>query len=413
MTAAEDSARLYALNFDPELTPQQVFEAHRAFGLKYGGLPWHPVRPRRPGRLRVGFVSPDFRVHSVAYVFEPVLAGFDRKVVETFCYHDSPHPDDLVTRRLEVTAENWRDVRGWADQRLADQIHADGIDVLVDLAGHTPGNRLAMMARRCAPLQASAWGYPGSTGLQTMDLRVTDAVADPAGAEDHHTEKLLRIEGGFLAYRPALPDGPPLAAPPCLANGYVTFGSFNDLRKVSGAVLDAWADVLRRVPGSRLLLKAFDLRHDHVRAELLAQLGDRGVGFERVELRPWWRSHLQHLQEYRRVDVALDPFPYGGTVTTLEALWMGVPVVTLAGDRHASRVGASILSRAGLGFTAASNVEDYVRTAVNWAQDLRLALRTDPKVGLRAKMQFAPLGDGARVARQLEAASARHLSRRG
>jgi protein O-GlcNAc transferase len=352
-------------------------------------------------RLRLGYLSPDFRVHSVAYFFEPILRAHDRAAVEVFCYHDSQHEDDVVTRRLQGLADHWRNVGGSLGHALQRTVRADELDVLVELAGHTPGNRLELLRReRLAPLQVSMIGHPEPTGL---DLKVTDAIADPPGAEAHYgAQRLLRLEGGAWAYRPALEDGPPVADPPSCKAGYVTFGCFGGLGKVSGDVLVAWANILQRVPGSRLLVKAFECRNPDERLRITSAFLEHGIAADRIELLPWWRSHLQHLQTYGRVDIALDTFPYNGTTTTCEALWMGVPVVALRGDRHAGRVGASLLERLGLDDLVADDVEGYVGLAAEMAV---CPMETWSLRGsLRDIMRRSALMDGRRVAAQLERA---------
>lgn len=349
--------------------------------------------------LKVGYVSADFRRHSVAYFIEPVVRAHDRRRVHVTCYADVAQPD-TVTRRIRAVADSWRDVRGLSDARLADRVRADGIDLLVDLGGHTMGSRLRAFALRPAPLQATGIGYPGTTGMMQIDARITDWIADPAGAESAHTEKLVRIDGGFLAYLPPA-DAPGPAPVPSQANGHVTFGSFNNLAKVTADVVAVWARVLGGVPDSRLFLKAKALADSGTRARVLEQFAAHGIAADRIEFSGWVLEGSP-LSAYAKVDVALDPFPYNGTTTTCEALWMGVPAVTLAGDTHAGRVGLDLLARVALGDLAAETVEGYVVAATGLAADgaRRAALRT----GLRAAMRDGGLLDGARVAAGIETA---------
>ena len=356
-----------------------------------------PVRHRDPERrLRIGYVSPDLRRHSVVYFFEPLLAAHDRERFEVVCYADVRRAD-AVTERLRGLSERWVASRHLDTEAFAARVQADGIDILVDLAGHTAGNRLAAFARRLAPLQVSYLGYPDTTGLTAMDYRLTDAVADPPGEADRrHVETLVRLPGGFLCYRP-----PPVAPPAPRAGGPLTFGSFNHLPKVTPAVIAAWSRILDAVPGSRLLLKAKALAGASVRQRLAADFAAHGIAPERIETVGWIPDTTGHLALYGRVDIALDTFPYNGTTTTCEALWMGVPVVTLAGDRHAGRVGASLLHRLGLDALVAEDVDGYVARALALAADggRRAALRGS----LRDRFAASPLADAGRLAGAVEA----------
>lgn len=356
-------------------------------------------------RLRIGYVSRDFRAHPVGFFIEPVIAAHDRSRFEVFCYADDVAPDD-TTARLRRTADVWRDVTRMDEAQLADQIRVDRVDILVDLAGHTEGNRLLAFARRPAPMQVTWVGYPDTTGMRSMDLRVTDAHADPPGgdAERHHTERLLRLPCAWC-YRPPEPS-PPVEPPPSDRFGgaggvpQITFGCFNMVRKVNGPLIAAWARVLLGVPGSRLLLKARWLDREDVRRRLVGAFAARGIGPSRLELLPPTPSLDEHLRAYGRVDIALDTHPYAGTSTTCEALWMGVPVVTLTGRTSASRIGASFLTLLGLEELVAADVQSYVRAAVELARDVetRRELRHD----LRPRMMRSTLLDSRAFTRALE-----------
>jgi predicted O-linked N-acetylglucosamine transferase (SPINDLY family) len=404
---AHFSARLLNLHYDPEAIPAAIAAEHRRFYEIFGANrpAVAPATPRTSSRrLRVGYLSPDLRRHSVSYFFEPLLRAHDREGVEVICYADVPRPDE-VSLRLAALAEHWRPTSAMSDDELRRLIERDRIDVLVDLAGHTAGNRMSLLARRVAPSQFSYLGYPNTTGLGTMDHRVTDGIADPPGqTEAWHSEELVRIEGGFLCYAPPLPAGecPEVAPPPAVSRGAVTFGSFNNLAKLNGAVLDAWAVLLARIPGSRLLIKARGLENDRTRQRIWSRFEGRGTPRDRVELAPPLGRTADHLAAYAQVDLALDAFPYNGTTTTCEALWMGVPVVTFAGRAHAGRVGASILSRVGLEELAPATLEQSIEAAVRLAgdRDRLVALRQT----MRDRLLASPLMDGARLARQLEAA---------
>jgi predicted O-linked N-acetylglucosamine transferase (SPINDLY family) len=395
----------FCLNYVDRVAAEDVFAAHRDWGsclARQTPRPSAYANDRQTGRrLRIGYVSPDFRQHSVSYFFEPLLKEHDRRAVEAFCYAEVARPD-RVTARLEGLADGWRTTVGLSDAELAERVRADGVDILIDLAGHTENNRLGVFARKPAPVQATWLGYPNTTGLEVIDYRLVDAVTDPEGEADAlASETLVRLADGFLCYS-GLPDAPEPAPPPCLEAGAVTFGSANNAAKVSASVFDAWARLLVRLPEARLLLKGRQFGDAATRALFLARLGERGVAADRVELLAWLPDVAAHLAVYHRIDVALDPFPYNGATTTCEAMWMGVPVVTLRGDRHAGRVGASLLSQVGLNDLIADTVGEYVDIAVALASDReRLA---DLRRSLRSRMAVSPLCDGPAFARKLEAA---------
>ena len=398
------SGYLLALNDDPHLDPVWVAQQHRRFqSLIKGEL--RDVRPadRDPARkLRVAYVSPDFRRHSVAYFIASVLRAHDREVVDVTCY-STGLAEDEVTAAIKASVPSFRKVYRESDEDLAQRIKADGIDILVELSGHTADSRLVMMARRAAPIQITYLGYPNTTGLEQMDYRLTDAIADPVGAtESLYTEELARIEGGFLSYKPPeFADELAVADLPARRNGYVTFGSFNNLAKINEQVLDTWASILAQVPDSRLLLKARGLRNDLVKTRIVAAFAARGVDAEsRVQLMGHERSALDHLVTYNRLDLALDTFPYNGTTTTCEALWMGTPVATFAGRMHAGRVGASILTHAGLAELLAHDREDYIDRAVALGKDLDALARV--RLGLRERFASSAVMDASRLARGLE-----------
>ena len=284
---------------------------------------------------------------------------------------------DAATERFKGLADRWTTTIGMSDDALADGIRNDGIDILVDLAGHTAGNRLPVFARKPAPVQVTWLGYPNTTGLAAIDCRLVDAVTDPEGEADAFaSETLVRLPEGFLCYG-ARDDAPAPATAPCVATGFVTFGSFNNPAKLSGATLDVWAQLLARLPTARLLLKGKPFAEAATRAIYLDRLVARGVAADRIEL-VGWLPEREHLALHDRVDIALDPFPYNGTTTTCEALWMGVPAVTLRGDRHAGRVGASLLTRIGLSDLIAESVEGYVEFGSGAAERHRVALRIAP-----------------------------------
>ena len=396
---------LLCLNYNDGSTADYLFAAHREWDERYGRQAPRPTayaNGREVGRqLKIGYLSPDFRQHSVAYFVEPLLKAHDRQAVEVFCYAEVMRPD-TVTAHLQGLADHWLVTVGLSDDELAARIRTDGIDILVDLAGHTANNRLRVFARKPAPVQATWLGYPNTTGLEAIDYRLVDAVTDPAGEADAWaSETLVRLEGGFHCYG-GLKGAPEPGVPPCLAAGTVTFGSLNNPVKLSAATLDVWATLLSRLPQARLLLKGKPFSDPGTRALFLARLGKRGVAAERVELMVWLPGAAEHLEMYHQVDIALDPFPYNGTTTTCEALWMGVPVLTLRGDRHAGRVGASLLSQISLPDLIANSVEEYVEIAVALASEP--ARLMDLRRSLRPRIAASPLCDGRAFARKIEAA---------
>lgn len=389
------SFRLFLLNYRDDLGREELAAEHRAYGRAVeaeagSAPPEFTVEPDPDRRIRLAFLSPDLRTHSVAYFLQPILAHLDRERFEILLYHDH-YSTDAMSERLRERTAVWRLFAGLSHDTVEGIIRTDAPDVLVDLAGHTGFNRLELFARRLAPVQISYLGYPNTSGLREMDYRLTDAIADPPGAEALHTERLLRFAPTAWAYAPPR-DAP--APQPSRTGHPLTFGSFNTLAKVNGATLRLWRRVLDAVPGSRLLLKSSGLDPERWRATL----NRAGIGPERSELLPMSPDVPAHLARYAEVDIALDPFPYNGTTTTCEALWMGVPVVTLAGDRHAARVGASLLSAVSRSGWVASDPEGYVRIAAGLAAapELRARLRT----GLREEMRRSPLLDHAGQARR-------------
>jgi len=398
---AAHSNLLLALNYAPMHTPEAVYAEHCAWAEQHTGpLPPRPrIRHDGSRRLRIGYVSPDFREHSVAYFIEPVLRSHDRSRFTVFAYAQVPRPD-ATTERLRACVDTWHDVTRMNDAAVADRIRADAIDVLVDLAGHTGDNRLGVFGQRPAPVQISYLGYPNTTGLAAMDYRLTDAHADPENESDPcYSETLIRLDPCFLCYR-APAESPGVAPPPNQQKGAITFGSFNALPKLTEEVLATWAEILRRVPGARLLLKSPSFEDAQTRERYRRLFDAAPLARERITLHGFVPDTAAHLALYHEVDIALDPFPYNGTTTTCEALWMGVPVVSLAGRRHAARVGLSILTQVGLADLCAETKAAYIEHAVRLAADRnRLpALRS----ALRDRMRTSPLCDARRFTRHLE-----------
>ena len=397
------SARLLALHYSDAVGREELFREHLAFGAAVEP----PPEPRwtnepEPGRrLRVAFLSPDLRAHPIAYFLEPLLAHLDRTAFEIFLYHDHAVVD-AISQRLRGQAAQWRDFAGVPAGRVEAIIRADAPDILVDLAGHTGFNRLPLFARRLAPVQMTYLGYPDTTGLRAMDYRLVDAITDPVGEADAlATEELVRFAPVGWAYAPPA-DAPAVAPPPAAKDGPVTFGCFNNFAKVSDATLRGWAGVLAAVPGSRLLLKDRALTQPAQQERVRARFAELGIDGGRIELLGRTSGLAAHLAHYARMDIALDAFPYHGTTTTCEALWMGRPVVTLCGDRHASRVGASLLTAAGHPEWIAEDWADYTRIAAGLAADLSMLAKISG--GLRSDMECSPLLDHPRQAARFGAA---------
>lgn len=394
---------LMLLNYLPDADAAKVFEEH----LEWGRVAQTRIPPMDPieldrdpqRRIRVGYLSPDFREHSVASFIEPVLKQHDRSQFEVYCYSNLPTPD-ATTQRLKAAVDAWRDIVKLSDAEAARLIREDRIDILVDLSGHTANDRLTVFAAKPAPIQMTWMGYPNTTGLRTIDYRITDGVADPAGEEAHYSEELLRLDGCFLCYQPVM-DTPEVAPLPALANGYVTFGSFNNFSKINPGVLQLWAAVLKQAPDSRLLLKCPALTDATVRERVSAALQSLGIAAERVDLLGHTPTRQAHLALYAKVDIALDTFPYNGTTTTCEALWMGVPVLSLAGKRHAGRVGASLLNAAGLTDWLAATPESFVSIAQARAADVTGLAQL--RESLRGQLAASSLCDAAGFVRRLEA----------
>ncbi|MGE4064754.1 MAG: tetratricopeptide repeat protein [Rhodospirillaceae bacterium] len=389
--------RLY-LDIYAETDPARICARHRAWGHEL-----HPAVPaprhglRTP--LKVGYVSADFRRHSVSFFIEELFRHHDRREVEVHCFSNVVQPDS-VTARLKALVPHWHDVAAWDDDRLRQAIRDAGIDVLVDLSGHTNGNRLAVFAKRAAPVQVSALGYPGTTGVAAMDYRLCDAITDPPGTEDFSTEEPMRLHALHCFSPPE--DAPRPAPAPMLARGHVTFGSFNKLAKVSEACIKLWAGVLAAVPGARLVLKTKPLVEEATRAAVARRFEAHGITADRLDLRGWQPGDAQHLAGYADVDIALDTFPYNGTTTTCEALWMGVPVVSLAGRAHAARVGASLLASAGLRGWCGQNEDEFRTIAVKAAADAKAL--DELRAGLRDRLRASRLCDGRTYARDVESA---------
>ena len=411
--AAAHSNLLCAGQYRQDVTPSGLRLAHEEYDRRHAAplrAAWRPHdnSPEADRPLRLGFVSRDLRRHPVGFFLVGALENLDRHTCEVACYSDWLAPDEL-TARLRAAATIWRDVFTMPDAQLAEQIRTDRIDILFDLAGHTTGNRLLVFARKPAPIQITWAGYVGTTGLEAMDYLLADRFEVPPEAEPYYRERVLRMPDGYVCYDPPAyaPVVGPLPArstqshpvrnglPVCPA---VTFGSLNHPAKIGAALVACWAAIFRRLPSSRLILKHRGLEEGGTRERLRSLFHREGVPADRLHL-AGGAPHDEFLGWYNRIDIALDPFPYGGGLTTCEALWMGVPVVTYPGKTFAGRHSLSHLSNVGLAETIARDPGEYVEIAVSLAGDLpRLAaLRAD----LRPRMAQSPLCDGKRFAANL------------
>jgi predicted O-linked N-acetylglucosamine transferase (SPINDLY family) len=396
---------VYALLFHAESDAKMIHEEHRRWSQQHAEPLAKFIRPhtnsRDPDRrLRIGYISADLRTHSVSRFLLSMFREHDQNAYEIICYSDVLKPDG-ITDRLRACVDGWTNITGWTDERVAEKIREDKIDILVDLAGHTAQNRLRVFARKPAPVQVSYLGYPATTGLSEMDYRLTDSLADPPGeTESLHSEKLLRLPMCNWCFSEP-DDAPPVGPLPADASGSICFGTFNNFAKASPAVMDLWAKILNAVPSSRLIIKSWGLGEKSVRARIHQFFASRDVQLDRLAIRGHERNIASHFAAYNQVDIALDTFPYHGTTTTCEAMWMGVPVVCMGRQTHVSRVGVSLLRTVGLPELIAQSADEYVAIAVGLAQDLpRLA---ELRRTLRQRMRASPLMDGPRFAREIEA----------
>ena len=402
--AATHSNLAYAMSFQA-LDGLTILNACRLWGERHAD----PIQPRQDtrstvetarrepdARLRVGYVSPDFRDHCQSLFTIPLLSHHDHAAFEIFCYSSVERPDDY-TRLIAGYADVWRDVRQLDDEALCDVIRADRIDVLVDLTMHMADGRPRVFARKPAPTQIAWLAYPGTTGIAAMDFRLSDGRLDPPGFEDHYTERTVRLPNAFWCYDP-LTNQPDVNDLPALSRGYVTFGCLNNPCKLTDHALRLWAPVMRTLPGSRLLLMAPPGRHRH---HVLQRLETHGIASQRIDFVAY-RPRAEYLSSYHDVDLGLDTFPYNGHTTSFDSFWMGVPVITRVGQTCVGRGGLSQLAQLDLVELAAESDEAFVATAVTLANDLpRLAAL---RALLRGKLRRSPLMDADRFARDIESA---------
>ena len=400
------SQLLLCLNY-LELSGEALLAEHRRIGALLGagaevGVPPAHANNRDPERpLRIGYLSVDCRTHLGSYFLTPLFDGHDRRAFEIHVYSMLPvNAKDAVTAHCQSRADGWHDVETLGDAELAALIRRDRIDILVDLLGHTRYNRAAMLPGKPAPVQVTWLGYPNTTGLAGIDYRLVDAVSDPPGTADAHaSETLVRLPTPFLCFRPPS-DAPDVVPLPAGRIGRVTFGSFNALAKISPSTLRVWASLLERVPHAQLLLKDGALDCPKTAAHLRRRFMAHGIDTDRLTLVGWMEGRSGVFDLYNQIDVALDPFPYNGTITTCDALWMGAPLVALQGNRHAARVGASLLTAIGLPDLIAGTYDEYVAIAAGLARDLGRLMEL--RIGMRARLLTSRLCDEASFVGTLE-----------
>ena len=395
---------LLTMHYLSDIDPAEIFAEHKRFGRMHAP-PALATRifantPEPQRRLRIGYLSSDIRQHSVAFFLEPLLDHRDRDRFEVYGY-GAVQTVDPTTHRLREKFDRYRNVFDMPPPLLAQVIKADRIDILIDLTGHAGSHHTITLGCKPAPVQVTYLGYPDTTGIEAVDYRISDWIADPPGAEATHTEQLVRLPDGFLCFRPPA-ELPPIGPPPAIARGCVTFGSFNRECKMSRKVLELWCRILLAVPGSRMLIKSIGGDDPGSCEYQLGEFERHGVDRSRVQLMGFLPDQKDHLAMYREVDIALDTWPYHGTTTTLDSLLMGVPVITLSGYNHASRVGASLLAHTGLQPLIAYTEDEYVAKAVALAGNpAQLAALHG---SLRERLLASPLCDGPAFMRKFESA---------
>jgi protein O-GlcNAc transferase len=393
------SSMLYALNLSDRAGIEEIAAEHFEWGRRIADPLYServfPNSPDAERRLRVGYVSADYFQHAAAPFIHAFLAQHDARLCEVFCYVNAPIPAGSAGSY----GHTWREIRMLDDGQLAARIAQDAIDVLVDLSGHTYGTRLLAFARKPAPVQMTFLGYPNTTGMRAMDYRLTDAYADPPGAsESRYREKLLRMPHSVWCFRPRDEGMPDVGGLPAARNGYVSFASLNNAAKLNADLLALWADLLRRVGDARLVMAT--VAPGRARERILRAFAGKGVDAGRIEFRGRL-PRSEYLALHNEVDIALDSYPCNGGATTCEALWQGVPVISLAGEAFESRAGLSLLSSAGLPQLVAHSAADYLELASSLASDRERLQRL--RAGLRETLRASPLMDAMAFTRDLEA----------
>jgi predicted O-linked N-acetylglucosamine transferase (SPINDLY family) len=402
-SAMTQSALVLTLNCAVDYDGATIFAEHQKFDEHYAkplaSSMTLPGNERSSGRrLKIGYVSPDFRKHSVAYFMAPILAHHNHDQFEIFCYYHDTKIDDM-TRRFQQYADHFLPCAELSDEELAARIRTDQIDILIDLAGHTPKHRLLVFARKPAPLQVTYLGYPNTTGLTAIDYRLTDKYVDNQEINEKFNSELpIKLPASFFCYQP-YDDTPVVNNLPALDQGYVTFSSFNNYVKVNPPLFELWAEILQALPTAKLVIQTKELQDTGTRQAFQAQMAHWGIAAERLIITPF-APPPEYLKTYHQVDIALDSYPFNGGTTTCEALWMGIPVVTLVGTRQVSRLGLSILSTLGLTELIASSPQEYINICLKLANDLDYLKNL--RATMRHRMQTSPLMDASSFTHHLE-----------
>lgn len=398
------STFLYHLHLLPELDQQTIFEAHKQWGEKQAPLSLanlsHSNTPDPNRKLKIGYISPDFRRHSVAFLFENLLDAHDRNIVELYGYGNVEQPDDL-TPVLIKKFNFYRNIYGLSDSTVEDVIRQDKIDILVDLAGHTANNRLLVLARKPAPVQVTYLGYFDTTGMPQVDYVLTDELLNPPSSQKYYTEKLVYLPGGICFYRSRADSDLDLTPLPAKTNGYITFGAFTNNVRFNSLLLKTWSEILKSVPKSKLLLGFGGGDDKKVQDEYISQFQEFGISRDSVDF-TGRKLYQEYLKQYSIVDITLDTFPENGGTTTNDSLWMGVPVISKFNDHQNGRVGLTILNRIGLGEYAVPTTTEYIAKAIELAKDKNKI--SELRASLRKKMTNSPLCDSKRLAKEVESA---------
>lgn len=403
------SHMLLNLHHLPDVDPKWIVGEHRRWAQIHAAQDKaasnHDNVPDPGRKLRIGYISPDFRMHPVGCFVWPLVNDHNSAEFEVFGYGNVAKPDDF-TERFANTFHGYRNVFDLEDAALVDRIRKDKIDVLIDLAGHTNHNRLTALAHRPAPIQVSYLGYPGTTGMQQIDYRLTDKLVNLPESHEFYTEELVYVPTPFAAYH--FTDLPPVASLPCQRNGYVTFGAFKNNCKINAKVIALWAEIMKANVNSRLILRFTSGHNPNVRTHYMRQFERLGIARDRIEI-GGRLAFTNHLRQYDRVDIGLDTFPFNGHTTTCDALWMGVPMISLTGDSFASRLGLCLLKSVGLEFFATASEEEYVAKATALARNPDSLAKI--RASMRDRIQSSDLYNSKRLAESVESAYRQMWSR--
>jgi predicted O-linked N-acetylglucosamine transferase (SPINDLY family) len=365
------SGQLYLHHYQWDISPETLYNVHCQFleQLEKTNVCHFNIKDySSQAKINIGYISPDFRNHPVGFFIHPIIKNHDKTLFNIFCYSTTVQNDGM-TQKIKETVYKWVDIRSLSHDAICQAIQKDCIHILVDLAGHTTNNFIGIFAMKPAPVQVSYLGYPGTTGIPQIDYRITDQWADPPGAGKYYTEKLVRMPNCFLCYQPES-QAPPVGDLPANRSGWISFGSFNRIPKLNDNILEIWAQILKRMDKSRLFLKTKTFNDPAVQKKIKHFFENKGIETNRLILLGHSLTREQHLRMYNQMDIALDPYPYHGTTTTCEALWMGVPIITLEGKAHVSRASVSILQNIGLHDCIAKTPEDYINKAIQMGSDI-------------------------------------------